>query len=149
MQPPSKFRRICSDQSMKMAPASRYLTRPTPATLPAEIPIGWQLLSVPWWRLPIAGLLAGQSKTWAAQVGFALHPQSGWCCGNKHILESDRLGFESQVHSLLAVRLANSLILPDPHLSHLEYGTRTTHLTAPTLGPISLLGVKDRSGFRM
>lgn len=145
MQPPGKFRRICSDPSMKMAPASRHLTRPMPATLPVEIPIGWQLLSVPWWTLPIAGLLAGQSRTWAAQVGFALHPQSGRCHGNKHTLEPDRLGFESQVHSLLAVRLN----LPDPQLPHLEYGTRTTHLTAPTLGPISRLGVKGRSEFRM
>lgn len=105
-----------------------------------ETPTGQQLPFVPQKRLPISG--HGQLSS-----ALPFTPQGGYSRGNKQALESDRLGFESQVHSLLAETLVNSRILPDPPSSHLENGTRTTHFIAQLLEIVSpMLGVKGLTG---
>lgn len=90
------------EQPMKTAPASDISPSLGPAAMPLKT-VGS--------HVPADGLWEGQSRAWAAGLGFSLHT-TGWAA-----VERNKLGFESQVHYLLAVRLW-SVHLPFLHLSH-------------------------------
>lgn len=101
----------------KMASALGASCGPGSATLPRETPKGRQLSSLPW----------------AAQLGFVLHSRVVSAVEIKQHWSHTDWGLNPRFAPYQLEDLVNSLTLPDPPLSHLENGPRTTHLLTQLL----------------